>query len=290
MCSTKSLLDVLITSNDQLVIKSGVFQSSISDHDVVYANLRLKNNRRKPIYITSRSFKNYNRTVFQESLSFVPWSTVLSIFEDLDDKLFAFDCLFNDVLDDFAPIKTFKSRGRSNPFITPEIKSLMKTRDYWRALARKTDDLLAWSAYKNFKKEVKWEIKIAEMEFVQEQIKNNLNNSNCLWKTIRMCIPSKSCSQHKSFSKDDKDVANEFNQFFSNVGQSANKSIQSLIFKADDFNPTEFAPLNHPISEQFHFRTVTANEVQAILMSIPCLLYTSPSPRDLSTSRMPSSA
>ena len=129
--------------------------------------------------------------------------------------------------------------------------------------------MLAWSAYKNFKKEFKREIKIAEMEFVQEQIKNNLNNSNCLWKTIRMCIPSKSCSQHKSFSKDDKDVANEFNQFFSNVGQNANKSIQSLIFKADDFNPTEFVPLNHPISEQFHFRTVTANEVQAILMSIP---------------------
>ena len=45
-----------------------------------------------------------------------------------------------------------------------------------------------------------------------------------------MCIPSKSCSQHKSFSKDDKAVANEFNQFFSNVGQNANKSIQSLIF------------------------------------------------------------
>ena len=125
----------------------------------------------------------------------------------MDDKLFAFDCLFNDVLDDFAPIKTFKSWGRSNPFNTPEIKSLMKTRDYWRALARKTDDLFLWSAYKNFKKEVKREIKIAEMEFVQEQIKNNLNNGNCLWKTIRMCIPS------KSFSKDDKDVANEFNQF-----------------------------------------------------------------------------
>ena len=137
----------------------------------------------------------------------------------MDDKLFAFDCLFNDVLDDFAPIKTFKSRGRSNPFITPEIKSLMKTRDYWRALARKTDDFLAWSAYKNFKKEVKREIKIAQMEFVQEQIKNNLNNSNCLWKTIRMCIPSKSCSQHKSFSKDDKDVANEFNQFFSRLAK-----------------------------------------------------------------------
>ena len=49
----------------------------------------------------------------------------------------------------------------------------MRTRDYWRALARKTDDLLAWSAYKNFKKEVKREMKIAEMEFVHEQITKN---------------------------------------------------------------------------------------------------------------------
>ena len=64
-------------------------------------------------------------------------------------------------------------------------------------------------------------------------------------------------------------MANEFNQFFSNVGQNANKSIRSLLFKADDFNPTEFVPLNHPISQQFFFRTVTANEVQAIVMSIP---------------------
>ena len=43
-------------------------------------------------------------------------------------------------MNDFAPIKTCKSQGRSNPFITPEIKSLMKLGDYSRALARKTDD------------------------------------------------------------------------------------------------------------------------------------------------------
>ena len=54
-------------------------------------------------------------------------------------------------------------------------------------------------------------------------------------------------------------MANEFNQFLSNVGQNANKSIQSLIFKVP----------NHPISEQFFFRTVTANKVQAMVMSIP---------------------
>ena len=75
-------------------------------------------------------------------MSFVPWSTVLSIFDDLEDKLFAFDLLFTgDVVNDFAPIKTCKSRGRSNPFITPEIKKFNEVRRLLeRALERKTDD------------------------------------------------------------------------------------------------------------------------------------------------------
>ena len=86
------------------------------------------------------------------------------------------------------------------------------------------------------------------------------------------------CAYHRKYTTNtshivkttlDKVVTNEFNQFLSNVGQNANKSIQSLIFKVDDFNPTDFVPLNHPISEQFFFRTVTANEVQAMVMSIP---------------------
>ena len=109
------------------------------------------------------------------------------------------------------------------------------------------------------------------MDFVHEQIKNNLNHRNCLWKTIRMCIPSNDTTNTSHIVKTtlNKVVANEFNQFLSNVGQNANKSIQSLIFKVDDFNPTDFVPLNHPISDQFFFRTVTANEVQAMVMSIP---------------------
>ena len=40
-------------------------------------------------------------------------------------------------------------------------------------------------------------------------------------------------------------------------------------------------------AENFPFCTIEPN---AGVVPIPCLLYTSPSPRDLSTSRMPSSA
>ena len=85
-----------------------------------------------------------------------PWS-VIDNFDDVENKLNAFHLLFNPILDNHAPIKRTKIRGRSNPCVTDEIRALMKTRDKWRKLARKTNDPLAWSGYKNFKREVRRE-------------------------------------------------------------------------------------------------------------------------------------
>lgn len=103
----------------------------------------------------------------------------------------------------------------------------MKIRDRWRKLARKTSDPLHWSGYKTRKREVKRELRLAEREFVADQIKNNPNNARCLWKTIQSCIPNKSTCR-RSFTKDDILVANEFNTFFSSIGQTTIEKIKSL--------------------------------------------------------------
>ena len=50
----------------------------------------------------------------------------------------------------------------------------------------------------------------------------------------------------------------------------------------NDNNGSVVGPENNP--------TVDADQTTEITSSTTCLLYTSPSPRDLSTSRMPSSA
>ena len=103
----------------------------------------------------------------------------------------------------------------------------MKTRDDWRKEARKRNDPMAWTAYRNLRQEVKREIKIAEREFFTEQIQRNPGNTNNIWKAIRQIIPRKSNSQ-RIFSKDNKTVADEFNRFFVSVGQSSVEKIQSL--------------------------------------------------------------
>ena len=103
----------------------------------------------------------------------------------------------------------------------------MKSRNYWCKRARRTDNPADWSTYKNLKHQVRKLITAAESEFVKDQIQNNPRNTNCIWKAIRLCLPKRSVTP-KVYSKDDKTVADDFNNFFASVGKSTNSKIESL--------------------------------------------------------------
>jgi len=109
---------------------------------------------------------------------------------------------------------------------------------------------------------------MAEKIVSVEQVVNNKSNSNCLWRAIRLCIPKKSASQ-RNYSKDDKIVADEFNNFFSCVGKSTINRIAKL---AEELNYTlnrcSFISRIYPLSEQFTFNAVKCEQVQKIVTSM----------------------
>ena len=197
--SSSSLIDVILTSQAKQVIKAGVIDCLISDHDIIFTDLLLKACRPKVTYVKTRSFKNYNPDAFQYDMSFAPWS-VLEIFDDIDDKLHAFDLLFNEILDHHTPIRSIKVRRKPKPCITEQTRELMKSRNYWRKIARRTYNPADWSTYKNLKHQVRKLIRAAESEFVKDQIQNNPRNTNCIWKAIRLCLSKRSVTP-KVYSK-----------------------------------------------------------------------------------------
>ena len=103
----------------------------------------------------------------------------------------------------------------------------MRCRDRWRKLSRKSGDPIAWSNYRNCKREVKRLLRLAQKSYVEQEIKKDPNNSSNMWKIIRTCIP-KISNGYKCFSADEKSVANNFNEFFTSVGSNTVKKIQSL--------------------------------------------------------------
>ena len=86
--------------------------------------------------------------------------------------------LFKPLLNYRAPIKKVELRSRPNPFVNDELLSFIRTRDFWRKIARKANDPLAWAAYRNFKREVKRDLRLAEREQVENRIRNNPNKEN----------------------------------------------------------------------------------------------------------------
>ena len=153
-----------------------------------------------------------------DDLANVPFHMV-SCFDDLDDQVEAFNCLFLDVLDKHAPIKRIKIKSRPNPFITPEIRQLMKTRDKWHKSAIRTNDKMHWNAYRSFRQEVKREIRFAEKEHVCNEINNSNGNTNSIWKVINRCLPRR---QPLFVSTEDpKTQAFRFNEYYASVGVNA---------------------------------------------------------------------
>ena len=85
--------------------------------------------------------------------------------------------------------------------------------------------------------------------------------------------------------------------YFSYTGKESEESTQQLIDletittqkTAQQINETKTLNINDIHSNE-NYKSITAYQVIKPTENSNCLLYTSPSPRDLSTSRMPSSA
>ena len=68
-CNTSSLIDHTLTNTQESISQSGVFDTAISDHSLMYCtrkSLKAKYNRHNEI--TFRSFKNYSPDVYKR-----PW-------------------------------------------------------------------------------------------------------------------------------------------------------------------------------------------------------------------------
>ena len=74
----------------------------------------------------------------------------------------------------------------------------------------------------------------------------------------------------RSFDKDDRTVANDFNRFFTSVGQVAVDKINFLANECNfDLSAPAFDPGIFPVTDQFNFKHVDCDEVAQIVRSMP---------------------
>ncbi|CAB4019771.1 Hypothetical predicted protein [Paramuricea clavata] len=196
------------------------------------------------------------------------------VMDNVDEKLTIFNEIFLNTLDKHAPVKTIKVRGKSCPFITPEIKASMIKRDQLHSLFRKTRDHYDWLNFREARNFTKTALVNAQKEYVLKEVQQHRNNTGSLWKVIKENIAYRE-RESVVYSKEPKLVAEEFNHFFSTIGVNAAKKASTLIqdpsvypaWNLSDVNRTDNSYSEE--NDRFSFTPVYCSEIRNIILAMP---------------------
>ena len=179
--TSQTLIDVILVSSTALVLESGVINTSISDYLPVYVLLKLKAPKMPACYITTRSYKNYNPSLFSSDLV-TKSDRLLSILSNtnVNTILETFKDVLHSTLDVHAPLKIFKIRNRPCPYVTNEIKELMNSRDLHLRRFQLTRDEGDWVVYKEYRNNVKTKIKAVAKDHTFNEVREHKHNSRSL--------------------------------------------------------------------------------------------------------------
>ena len=129
------------------------------------------------------------------------------------------------IADKHAPIKKRRVRKISAPWLTAEIKKLMRERDHLKRKAVITKDESDWLSFKTKKTLVNYKIRNSKQQYYNSYFSNNVGRTKETWKGINSILSKakKSIKIPKilvngSEISDPEAISNAINEYFTEIG------------------------------------------------------------------------
>ena len=257
---SESQIDLIFTDNVHKIIDFGVKDFGISDHSMVYCVFKSGLMKVPPKTLEYRSFKSYNKSAFRQDLKNVPWQVALNNPEDLEGCVQTWNKLFTQVAEDHAPTKTRRVRGTPTPWMTSEIATLMRDRNYHLKKAKGNKTNFHWKQYRALRNKVQRKIKKSKSEYYCNLIKDSRNNPSDLWKSVKEAIPGSNPRKDNITSlisdgithTNPTSMSSIFNKFFATIGV---KLAEKFTMNTPTTNGVNQA------SSNFAFKTISCESV-----------------------------
>ena len=132
-----------------------MISSGISDRDVVFIERNVKAPKLKvpPKILNVCNFKRFDSVSFQANIKGIPMEKIRSVSGDVNEMWHWWKTFFLDILNKHAPVAKIKVKGNHLPYVTSELKSMIRQRDYLRAKVNKTGLNLLRQAFNHIKTE-----------------------------------------------------------------------------------------------------------------------------------------
>ena len=165
-------------------------QCSISDHSLIYLVRRARKVQTTFKNIQFRNFKKYSVERFVSDLYNVSWEEVDTSLT-VNDAWNVFKSLLNNVNEKHAPLQSKRARGDSLPWLTSDIRTMMRKRNFHHKRAQKTKSIDEWKTYKELRNKTTRLIRDTKRDFFSNVINENKKDSAKLWKTLKNVISNK---------------------------------------------------------------------------------------------------
>nr|CAI5843558.1 unnamed protein product [Callosobruchus analis] len=181
--TSQSLLDLIICSNPEMISDCRVLNLHSSfDHCVVSCSLTGAVNRSSQKVIQVRNWNNFDHDIFQEMLAKIDWNYIYHI-EDVDDMVQFITLNLLNIFDSCCPLRIIRVSKNRSPWITHNIREMMKTRDRAYSKFKRTNDVAHWQFYKELKNYVNRAIEVEKKAYLDFSLRQK--DSRGIWKRMR---------------------------------------------------------------------------------------------------------
>ena len=198
---SKTLIDLMLVNNNKNVLFSGACDApGISDHFFTYMAYSIKKVKVKPKTIRKRDFRNFDFEGFKKAAEVAHFENIF-IVDNIDDKVTILENTISDILDKFAPYRTFKvGKSTSTPWITEAIKAKMDARDQCKTAFNETGNKSYFDQYKTLKNQVTSMMRSSQKSLFNKTINNKVKNAKEFYKAVKKLQVLAEKSNRGSFS------------------------------------------------------------------------------------------
>ena len=256
--NTSTLLDVVITNRRDMILKSDVSPSPFADHEMISIYVNIRKPKRKPEIRTYRCQKNYSQRTLCNLL--LDESANLNNILETDDvniQVEIFTETFNYCLNTCAPIVTKEITRPFAPWIDQELKKIISDKNQLQLILKEDrSNQILDNQFKQSKKNVERLLTNAKSSHFKNKLISSKGNIRGTWKVVGEIIPGLNCNNSNQINfEDPSGKAEEFNEYFSKIGEIAFKKSQEEIQNVNNGNiRTSDDNINDNLSSNFNFR------------------------------------
>lgn len=253
---SSTLLDLLVSSDASLVSPATVVDvKEISDHMLVSFKIKLGKLKPETFFKTYRDYKNLNYNHFLHDLNLINWEYIYSL-NSTDEMVTFFNSELLKLFDKHAPYKTSKISKPPAPWLTENLRFLMRLRDKARTRYRRTGSAAASAEYRALRNRVNITVRSEKKAYLQHTFQRDPKN---FWRTIRyLNLCSKSSSNTLIEAS-----ADSFNDYYLN-------SVPQIVQNDNSFIETNYLNKVHNNVQLnlFSFSPVSALAIEKIILGL----------------------